>query len=428
MRQTALATVLGAIGVFASTTAGVADQCDAILRSGTWDFSSTSSSSYQTSSFLNWMCSQSFQSFAEMKDTAVKIGIPVNGIPLEIGGANAESSWSEYYRATCEVHAGQFKNTSNFANYVRSASEVIANAWSSCVNRPGLYARLTYVDRPVDFTVTLSFKGVKGTDQAKIGPVVYSPRDGVMCSPGKPVENGLTLDSDNDFTFLCSRPQEQAVTLVFNADQRVYPSTLSARVVKSTDPAEYLEISNEVVTGSATFVSKKIIVKAGATIRIIPQNTRPTLTFNAGKLIFEGPFTITGTGTKGGSGAAGRDCPASVPVCQWRSGPEEDKDRCNDTWRMAGGGADDQGQPGGAGGQGGPGPLVTFLYRELEGATAFAKCDLPGGPGGDGGPGGQGRLLINCATGETKRGGDHPTPTGPAGPQGPDGSCEFHQM
>ena len=82
---------------FANTTAYAQDRCDAILRNGIWEYTQSNNTQQVTESFLSWFCSQSFGSFGEARDQGLKIGIPIENIPVEIDGHNRENQWSKYY-------------------------------------------------------------------------------------------------------------------------------------------------------------------------------------------------------------------------------------------------------------------------------------------------------------------------------------------
>lgn len=402
------------------------DRCSAILQDGVWEFRNTSDYNRQTSSFLNWFCSQQFENFQSAKEAGGKIGIPIEGVPVEISGFNREKNWKQYSQAACSLQSGNYQHVSSFSSAARQASSVLADAWAKCIAAPGFYATLIYVDDPEVFTLQLNYTGLDAADKATVTSLLATP-SGVQCHPAITAEKPTTIGSGKEHTFLCTRPKERPVTVVLNADRKLTPATtFNVRVVKSLDLSVYREITNEKVEGRASWISETIVIKAGANIEIVPKDDSPTLTIAAKRLVIEGPFTVNGKGMTGPTGPAQTGC--AVGGCSWTSGPGNDTSRCHHNWMIAGGHPDDKGQPGHPGGKGGKGAIVTFRYHKIEGNTGDAQCNVSGGDGGPGGAGGPGRTLINCSNpGNLRKSGPQGDP-GSQGEAGTVGRCSFEPV
>jgi len=401
------------------------DRCDSILRGGVWEYTQTQNSTRLTDSFLNWFCSRQFSSFGEMKSSGGKIGIPVEEIPLEVGGFSAESQFGQYYNSACSRQANKFTYSKDFKFAATAASQAITSAWQTCLSIPGVYVHTKYGASPGTFTVTILNRPETTSDTVNVESMLFDGDD-ITCKPTiyMSAEHPFKLPALREKTFLCANPNNRDITMVVNADRSIKPSggTIIINAVKISDPSKYYEVTNEHFSGSKSIISDKVVIKNGAVINIDAKDDNTTFTVSAKSLEIEGPFTVNGAGAQGKPGSAGSGCHPQGG-CSWRSGPEEDKGRCNGAWNAAGTHPHDVGVPGEAGGKGGHGVIVRFFYEEVKGPTAALQCNVPGGPGGPGGTGGPGRLLINCANNAEKRG-----PTGPQGPSGPDGeagSCTF---
>lgn len=263
------------------------------------------------------------------------------------------------------------------------------------------------------------------SDKATLRGLAIRPKD-AKCDPIVSEKKPIVVATTQEQTLLCDRPKEKAVTIVATADRKVDPSsTFNVRVVNSPDHSIYREITDAKVDGHASWISEKIVIKAGANIEIVAKDEKPSLAIAAKTIIVEGPFTVHGKGITGKSGEPQTAC--APGGCQWVSGPPQDSSACHNNWMLAGGSPDDKGRPGHPGGKGGKGPIVTFRYGKLQGDSANLTCNLPGGDGGPGGAGGRGRELIDCSNpGSLRKSGPGGDP-GPQGPSGESGKCSWIQ-
>jgi hypothetical protein len=417
--------VCGAL-LFSATLAVAQDRCSTILQDGLWEFRQTADYNRQTSSFLSWFCSQQFENFQSAKESGGKVGIPIEGIPVEIGGFHREKNWKSYAQSACSLRAGNYEQVSMFSGFARQASGVIAEAWSKCVASPGFYGLVTYFDDPTQFALGLHYVGMDPNDKATVTDLIVRPAD-VKCDPVVTADRPAVIRSSLEKNFLCTRPKDKPVTIVLNGDRKLMPaSTFNVRVVKSSDPALYREIVSEKIAGRGALNSETIVIKSGANIEVVPTDGDMSLVVAAKRLVVEGPFSINGKGAKGKDGPPQTAC--AVGGCQWTSGPDNDHSRCHDAWIKAGGHPDDKGQRGHAGGVGGKGALVVFRYETIEGNTGDGQCNVAGGDGGPGGTGGAGRTLVNCSNPGNLRKSGPAGDRGPDGPQGPTGECKWEQV
>jgi hypothetical protein len=117
---------------------------------------------------MNWFCSKQFGSYEEASSAGGSLGIPIDVIPVSIGGYDSQSNWSQYQSELCARSNGQFSHTSEIKSSVRKASESIVSAWNNCMNAVGTHASLR---SNADGTFTLVIK--RAVDDANAKPNIY---------------------------------------------------------------------------------------------------------------------------------------------------------------------------------------------------------------------------------------------------------------
>jgi hypothetical protein len=187
------------------------DRCKEILSDGVWQYQSSTNSTQQTASFLNWFCSKTYSSYNQARDAGLSIGIPVDGLPLEIGGKYRDSQWSEYRNEMCRLDSGQYAYSSQFSVFARQASEAIVKAWEACINRTGTQAWIATTDDPNAFALQIRRRVDIGTPKFTVNQIsVTSGR--LQCTPTLSSAAGKTYQGST--SFLCQRTdRKQAFTI-----------------------------------------------------------------------------------------------------------------------------------------------------------------------------------------------------------------------
>ncbi len=122
-------------------------QCDAILRQGVFDTIIIDFNKSVASNLFEWLKNTDFQTFKEKTSGGLNIGLPIEGIPINIGINFSEDEFNEWKQS---VNQGQVRNfTEDEALQIvrRSASPDILDAWVKCIrdtnnNGTGIICRL----------------------------------------------------------------------------------------------------------------------------------------------------------------------------------------------------------------------------------------------------------------------------------------------
>jgi hypothetical protein len=121
----------------ASHTSAKADDCDAILKYGIFDFSTTSTESSQAQSYLNWLASREFHNQGDAKQGSASIGItlPIEGIPVGFNpslnqGSTSTQSWGSQFSSYVSGNVGRMDK---FTTEFKKANKDIIDAWINCI-------------------------------------------------------------------------------------------------------------------------------------------------------------------------------------------------------------------------------------------------------------------------------------------------------
>lgn len=101
------------------------DRCNDILKFGTFDTSSAVGSASYQRAFRHLVCTERFSS----SNSSGGLGIVYEGIPVNF---SLDSS-NESYRRFCSDQSENVSHSSEWNNFVSTASQVIASSWIQCM-------------------------------------------------------------------------------------------------------------------------------------------------------------------------------------------------------------------------------------------------------------------------------------------------------
>jgi hypothetical protein len=182
IRDSALASFILAFALVCSPAR--AQDCNAILEHGIFDKTTTDSLRIRTQTLINWLSQTTFTSFSQARDAGLKIGFPIDGIPVELGGYDREKEWSQYQASLQTLDISDTKILDEFHQTVDAADHAIVNAWQVCIlNNKGIsHAVVEMNDDPKKFTLLLVYDAVGEPYKAKILDFSIAPETAV-CQP-----------------------------------------------------------------------------------------------------------------------------------------------------------------------------------------------------------------------------------------------------
>jgi hypothetical protein len=108
-------------------------KCNSILQQGIFDETLISTNRSVSETLFEWLKSASFSDVKSKIDSGLKIGLPIKGIPVEIGGSFSEDDFKNWKHEVESSNARLF--TEQEARFIlrRSASDEIVRAWLECI-------------------------------------------------------------------------------------------------------------------------------------------------------------------------------------------------------------------------------------------------------------------------------------------------------
>jgi hypothetical protein len=108
-------------------------QCDEILKQGVFDTVIVDASRSVSDNILEWLKTSEYESFKNKTSAGLKVGFPIEGIPIEIGGDFSEDDFKEWKKAVDEGRVRNFTENESLEIVRRTASPVILSTWLECI-------------------------------------------------------------------------------------------------------------------------------------------------------------------------------------------------------------------------------------------------------------------------------------------------------
>ncbi len=230
--------------------------CSKIASYGIYDTRLSVDSVEVAESFLNWFCSNEFQSKEDATNASFTGAMPVGDFITKLGFDGSKTSWEEWSANVC----GQTEWSRNVKAltyvYVKEINKDVAKALETCVTKEGLHAWLTVGDDRRLFSFDANYIPYPRRDAPRYSKwtsvqvmpqtLVYQDKKGKELSieQGKPplLKDGVKIDAGG-VSVLFKRPTDDAVQFAVSAtDRLVFGSALQLKAIKppSTRP-EYLD-------------------------------------------------------------------------------------------------------------------------------------------------------------------------------------------
>lgn len=238
------------------------DRCKDVLANGVWEYSFNESDAHNVSAFLNWYKSASSSSATSSKKQSLEGGIVYDGAPVKLGLSNDQQQNEQFFSKVDALNSGYEQYDTSLVQFVKSASPVIAKAWSDCMSAQGagINASLKFTGNPKDLLLNLAFRPI---DQTKKATLRIDAPKGLRC--GKPT---ISILSNVSTVVRCTRGDGAAGAILLSSAIRVVPdnSLPYSRVrFPRSGPYGTCAVTEEIRNGKDTAVSPET-VSTGADI------------------------------------------------------------------------------------------------------------------------------------------------------------------
>lgn len=135
--------------------------CNKFLQQGIFDTTLISTSRSVSGSLFEWLKSASFSEVKSKIDSGLNIGLPIKGIPINIGGSFSEGDFNNWKQEVASGNARQFTDQEASSILKKSVSLDVVQAWSKCIKdtavRVGLDSDLALSDSPENLVFTVRY-------------------------------------------------------------------------------------------------------------------------------------------------------------------------------------------------------------------------------------------------------------------------------
>jgi hypothetical protein len=178
--------------------------CEALLRFGTFDKSKFKSEKDRARRHAARLCSTQHQEESSFDSAAANIGIPIEGIPVELGGSSKRGNFRAWFSHFCSSDVLSEDDSARLQQWSSTASKVLADAFNKCTTARGFHVWIEDLNDPSLFRLRAEFL----TPDASISFVTAKFGFSGDISQCKPVgldrlTNGLRIP--NTLNTVCSR-------------------------------------------------------------------------------------------------------------------------------------------------------------------------------------------------------------------------------
>jgi hypothetical protein len=97
------------------------------------------------------------------------LGIPVDGIPLQMHGEFRDQNWKQYYSNACTLQDDFANETDKAKSFDKTVSVDLLKAFNECIDMPGLRMLVVSSRDPRLFSLELNYKStLNNADAANI--------------------------------------------------------------------------------------------------------------------------------------------------------------------------------------------------------------------------------------------------------------------
>lgn len=202
--------------------------CDSVLKDGVFDTILVNTSKTVSENLTEWLESVDYKNFQKLQSAGLNIGLPIKGIPINVGGSFSESEFDDWKTQVSAGASRQFTEAETMQVFSKSASPNILNAWSTCIAGMGLGSGLRHDVDPTgepNFVFTVRWIPNSMTD---FPPTVLP--GGFQVSGATPKS---TFPDDMEiplagFSVIISRTGTESITIVLNTTKGTITESIPA--------------------------------------------------------------------------------------------------------------------------------------------------------------------------------------------------------
>lgn len=107
--------------------------CDAILNQGVFDRVFIDTNRSVSDNIFEWLSKSSYEEVKDRIDAGLNIGLPIKGVPVNIGGSFSKDDFDKWKEEINSGNARNFTENESLRIISSTASKTIADAWVACI-------------------------------------------------------------------------------------------------------------------------------------------------------------------------------------------------------------------------------------------------------------------------------------------------------
>jgi hypothetical protein len=231
--------------------------CSDLLKFGVFDQQSFKGDSQKTQWMLRKIASRQFATEHEFDDFALSLGLPVDDIPISIGGSSKKNSFKQWFANFCDLETQSASESVSVVQWTSKASDTIVKSFLQCVSSPGLQVWLEETLDP--FTFRLRAKFVPNAPAQKPVKVTFGFQPPLAAAAPVSIGDltrGYTIYPSTNLDTLCTRSSTAAIAVAANAGgPGGYALTLGNMNLPAIAPADILLFAATSVNRKNTMVA-----------------------------------------------------------------------------------------------------------------------------------------------------------------------------
>jgi hypothetical protein len=210
-------------------------ECAILERPGVYDFYSNFTKADQYKQVQNWVKNSNFQSYQDLTNAAVSLGIPIDDIPVSFNGVDARSNWHQWESAFESANSSEFSSNAQTSQQTITISGQITTQIRDCLNQGGLSFIAIPGANDTTFSLLAKFVPFDVSESHGNASITVSPAS-VNCQGSSGPSGATSALSSFDVNaggtiFLCTRQAGADVTAILNSPLGARSLTLPFPVV-----------------------------------------------------------------------------------------------------------------------------------------------------------------------------------------------------